>query len=325
MKIKVKALSPVHIGSGEEISPLEYVTEEQFMRLNMESLFSDVDFQPFMEKFVSLAQTQRYIGNLLPIDLLRRHPLYTLPLRAETKAYFKTSQTAVKSFIKSAGRTFIPGSSLKGSILSAMIWYVLKDAYEKDIIIEESFRERKRVPARKFIEDMLIRDGKYQDLLDLAFILISGAPPKNIRGRRFLPWLNVSDSNLTPVEKTLEVSLVQVVGAKRGDQLPILYETIKAGEEFVLRVENKNKAFTVENILKVADQFYRKVLAKDGYGNIHSKFYLLRLGQGSTAFSTSLLILVEDLKLTGYKIRPPHTRKLITGSLPFGWVEVSES
>ncbi|MGB9722134.1 MAG: type III-A CRISPR-associated RAMP protein Csm5 [bacterium] len=136
MKVKIKILTPVHIGSGEEINPMEYLVEGvQFHRLNMDSLFKDNEFKPHMDKFIEIAKTSRYIAGILPDSLLKKHILYTIPINGDAVQYLRKNQTIVKEFIKTAGNVFIPGSSIKGSIFSAVFWHSLKEAYKDTIKI----------------------------------------------------------------------------------------------------------------------------------------------------------------------------------------------
>jgi len=41
MKYEIEVISPVHIGSGGTISPIEYVVENNFYRVDMDRLFED--------------------------------------------------------------------------------------------------------------------------------------------------------------------------------------------------------------------------------------------------------------------------------------------
>lgn len=303
MRIKLETLSPVHIGSGKEISPIEYLVGDDFTRLNMDGLFSDPDFQPRIEQFISAAKIQRYIGNLLPQELLRKHPLYTLRLQGEAKGYLRTNQIVVKEFIKSAGRVYIPGSSLKGSILSAMIWFAIKE---------------KGAEGKRFVDENLRNGGRYTELLDFAFSEFGHATEK-----RFTHWLDISDSNLRVPEEVLQISLAKVTGGRGRSQLPILYETLQAGHTFYLEVKSQKSRFSEREVLKIADDFYRKVAAKDGGFSWSGDGFLIRLGQGSTAYSTSLLILSEELGVQNYRVQPPRTRKRIDGNTAFGWVKLT--
>lgn len=315
MKIKLKTLSPVHIGSGEEISPTEYFIEgSKFIRLDMDGLFKDPDFNPVMDKFIEWARNQRYIGDIFPNkSLLLRHPLYYLPVSSRAK-----NPIAVKAFVKSAGRVYLPGSSVKGSILSGVMEEVLKESRKTNL-----------------------RD--YSSLINQVIGELSTRPQHN----RFSRWLDVSDSDLRKPEDVLEISLAKLSGARSPRQMEILYETLKEGVEFNLEIKtsinsvDKWGRYTEKQILEMADKFYRKVYEKEKSSSqfpLPTKEFLLRLGQGSSAYSTSFLVLAEELGAKDYRIfRPPirgrklspmtiddgpRTRKLISGKKSLGWVEV---
>lgn len=326
MKIKLKVLSPVHIGSGEEISTLEYIISKDniiqtrfignanFIRLDMEGIFNDPQFKPLMNKFIESVKTARYISEILPHSLLLKHQLYSINISDVSPIGLH----AVKSFIKSAGRVYIPGSSLKGSILSAVMRYILK---------------------RKNIKNL----QNYRELLDLVLSEVSINPPKN-QPTRFAKWLNVTDSNFKTPEESLQISVAKLVGARR--ELLVVYETLKENIEFEMEIStslplNSTKyswcKMDEKQLLSIANEFYRKVYEKEREFKVQSlpqisdDTILLRIGQGSTAWSTSFFILAEELNIKGYDIqRPgfskitgqPRTRKLITGTKSMGWVEV---
>ncbi len=323
MRLKIKVLSPLHIGSGEEISPLEYIFHDgKFIRLDMESLFNDTNFQPHMDKFIRSAKYQRYIKELLPLNLLLKYPLYTLDVSSSENT---NNPRVVKEFIKSLGRVYIPGSSLKGSILSGVIY---KIALQKNI---------------KNLRD-------YESLI--SQVLEEVSTKKNLK--KFSPWLVVEDSNLLPPEESLQISPVRVT-RHSGEQSGffILYETVKKGIEFTTSIRTSLNSvlsfgkYSEKEILQMADEFYRRVYEKERKSRVNpslpslpARGYLLRLGQGSTCLSTSLLLTAEALGIKGYKIyRPrirgrelspislggePSTRKLVGSQYSMGWVEVVE-
>lgn len=315
MKIKIEILSPIHIGSGQEISPIEYYLDKsnnKFIRLHMDGLFNDPDFQPLMENFIEQSKTQRYIGRIIENELLlKRHTLYSIDISPSAK---ETNPITVKEFIKSAGRVYIPGSSLKGSILSAIIW-------EK---------------AKKI-------GNITPDLMELIIAEVSNSPMNN----KFSRWLDVSDSNFNLPEECLELSLVKVKGATSGRLLPILYETVKVGTVFVTEIKTslnsiyKFGKLTEKEILEITDKFYKKVYEKEKNSKLNPKLpdipkdgFLARIGQGSTCLSTSFLLLAEELGINNYQVaRPkmspikpgeePRTRKLISQTISLGWVKLN--
>ncbi len=321
MKIKIKIITPVHIGSGEEISPMEYFIDRDkgvFHRLNMDSLFQDEKFKPYRERFIKEAGRSRYIGQIIQDQtLLRRHILYTLSISPEARQHIITNPTNIKAFIKSAGRSYIPGSSLKGSLLSALIWHVFKDNYRK--LNDNQKREVQNI----FFEKN--RNKASEILLEKAFSWI--APKSKLLNPKFARWIDVSDSYLRSCHESLQISLVKVKGAKTGRQLPILYESLKEGQVFESEIKSQDSGFSEKEILQIAHDFYSRVVNKDEAGfkyayNLPTVPYLVRLGQGATAFSTSLLLLSEDLGFR-YFLRAPRTRKRIDDGIPMGFVQIS--
>lgn len=335
MKARIKVLTPIHIGSGQVISPSGYFIDKErgkFNVLNMDSLFRDKDFAKYCGDFIKQAAISRSIGNIIPDhNLLKRHILYSTDITAEARGH----QIEVKAFVKSAGRPYFPGSSIKGSVVTALIYFALKELATKG--------------KKKEVEALLanINDKKANDkLLDLAFGYLSG---KNVAKKfenfseqesdkskekfedKFLNLLEVSDSTYLSPQETLRVEKCLVQGAKRGGNIPVLFETIKENVEAEFEIKKKKCQLEEKQILKICDDFYRKVIKKDGLNlSIPEKpdHYLLRIGQGATAFSTSMLILADELGIRSYKVKPPRTRKrLIDGKLEkgLGFVEVSLS
>jgi len=315
MKVELEVLTPLHIGSGIEVSPSEYYVDREagrLVRLDMDALFLDPAFAGRLEEFISAAGRQRYIGSILDRSLLKKYPLYSLPIRQEARLYILNNQTVVKSFVKSAGRVFVPGSSVKGSILSAMIWRELKKETGGD--------------TRRKIERLLSTNPRNSwasgrasdDVLELAFSFIA----EDSRGKRFSRWLDVSDTGFKEPSDCLEISLARVKGARRGGELPVLYETLKPGESFELEMKAVNTKLGIREMLQAAHEFYLNVADRDGV-EIDSEPYLLRLGQGSGAFSTSLLLLAAELDVENYRVKPPRTRKRVDGNVPLGFVRLS--
>ncbi|HEK86295.1 MAG TPA: type III-A CRISPR-associated RAMP protein Csm5 [Candidatus Aminicenantes bacterium] len=300
MKIKVKTITPVHIGSGEEISPIEYFIDKEkgyFNVLNMDRLFSDKAFEKYREKFIKEASITRYIGKIIPDqDLLRKHLKYSIPISLEAR---QSNPIEVKSFIKSAGRPFIPGSSIKGAMISALVYYALRESYKNSADkshLLSMFNSRK--------------DG-YDDLLAQAYgFLAKEKRSASFGGKedKFLNLFDVSDSSCLESKRSLRVELAKVDGAKRGGNIPIMYETLKESVEAEFEIRCKNCRLDEKKVLEICHEFYQKVARKDGV-NIPVSPYLLRIGQGVSAYGTSLLILAEEMGTKDYFIKPPRTRK----------------
>jgi CRISPR type III-A-associated RAMP protein Csm5 len=335
MRVKVKVITPVHIGSGQSISPSGYFIDREkgyLNFLNLDSLFRDSAFSLYREEFIKKAAIARYIGEIIQDhNLLKKHILYSIPASSEVRS---GNPIEIKLFIKSAGRPYLPGSSLKGAILTALIYYALK--------------ELSTTGQKGKIERFLINgSGRKEqsannELLDLAYNFLNKEkqPTSSKYGKfednsyysgdrqyaRFLHLLDVSDSSFLKAQNSLMVEKCQVEGSKRGGQIPVLFETLKEGVETEFEIKNKSCKLEEEQILQICHDFYQKVAAKDGV-KIDAAPFLLRIGQGTTAFGTSLLILAQELKIEkDYRVKPPRTRKrLVEGQLKkaLGFVQLT--
>lgn len=300
-KLRLESLSPVHIGSNEELSPMEYYfykEKGEFGPLKIESLFEFPQVASKLNELIKKAEEgRRYIGDFISPSILKKHTQYVIQIKGEAQTI---NPTNVKTFIKSSGNVFVPGSSVKGSILSAMFYEVLK---KKD---------------NRELKDMLSNAKRYDELLGYVFDNFS-KKELPIKNKKFSSWLRVSDSDLKCPENVLELRTARVVGSRRGGQLPVLYETLKPGAKFDLEIECLNVRYTLQEILEITDSFYRKVWEKDDpETSPPPDKYLIRLGQGSTNYSTSLLILAEE-KGIYIPAKKPVTRKRIDGKEMMGW------
>jgi len=296
MKLSMKVLSPVHISSGSDLSPSEYYVDKKTGRVNvvdMEKLFLDPGFNAYRKEFIREAGSSRYLGYIISDEkLLSSHLLYSIPATADFRSQ---NYINIKSFIKSAGRPYIPGSSIKGAIISALIYQALKE-----IAGNETLDLNQRT--------------HYTELLDKAYSRLSKDSHINLQKNRFLNLLSVSDSNLLKPEDCLQAEVCQVIGAKTKGQIPVCYECLKEGVTLDFELKSVNCKYSEKQILDICHEFYNKVAAREGV-NSGQESYLLRLGQGSSRYAVSLLILAEELNIRSYGLKPARTKKrLIRGS-----------
>jgi|GEM_PF-6100515 len=316
-KINLKTISPVHIGSGAEISPSEYYYDSKSRRvhrLDLHSLTRDPEFADYLEKFVAEAAQARQIERFVPQKILARHVLYSLPA-SQGPLY------PIKAMVKSGGRVMIPGSSIKGSLLSALLWKILRQKGKADGQLLNQIRTA-----------CLDRQGRmYNDLLAVCLGEFCHHPPfDQPQENRFLKWLNVSDTDVLPTTGTLKVARVEVVGAKKT-KIPMLLEALREGVSltFTLSLPQgvcrlQKPVWNLMEILDIADNFYRQVWQQTETTPAPQQGWLLRLGQGSGAWATSLLLLATELDFRrDYLVRPPATRKMEDGVRSLGWVLLS--
>jgi hypothetical protein len=137
---------------------------------------------------------------------------------------------------------------------------------------------------------------------------------------RFYRWLDVSDSSLSQPEKALNVYYSEVIGSRKSN-LPIVFEGLIPSTKWIFSLAASQEFhFKLPEMLGIVDGFYRAVWEKTGIKEAPPENgYLLRLGQGSSAWATSLLLFAEAAGLK-YSLKPPRTRKLVDARTPMGWV-----
>jgi CRISPR type III-A-associated RAMP protein Csm5 len=325
MKIKIKTLYPVHIGSGAEISPLEYYRENNaIIRVDMDSLFHDPAFSPVIDAFAASASTERSISTLVAKEILEKHPLYKISAIGEAA---RANQTTIKEFIKSAGRVFLPGSSLKGVFLSAVCWYILSQDYKKNE--KEVLYRNNSIPVVDYIKNNLLsnRDG-YKELLGYVLSrILEQNENQPIEPEAFSRWLRVIDSDLKEPSDCLQVAMVKVTGGKKT-HIPVLCETLKPGTEWIIELKSTSR-LSPQNILQITNAYYKKIATLENTRiDTSANASLLRLGQGASMFSTSFYLLAEEIGLLeeycqAQNLHRPVTSKRVNGQMPLGWAEVS--
>jgi len=320
-QVRLQILTPVHIGSGETINRLDYFIKGDYCRrIDIDSLLNDSAFQSIKDKFLESAPSGQPIDKLVPESLLEKHIRYRIPLHNSVRG---TNLIEIRLFIKSAGRVYIPGSSLKGAILSALCYEKLKECDKNNLlkVLEGEVKFLNQGRQRR----------EYQDPLDLVLPRLGGRTGE--KPDKFTHWLDVSDSNLHLPEESLELVQAVVVGARRGGKIPILYEVLKPGTQFTFTLK-LDPAFrlTPDSLLNSVSRFYQQVLTKDRQPQdikISASKTLIRLGQGSGMFATSLLLLAQELNLAERYRLPridtrigPRTRKRVKENIPLGWAEM---
>lgn len=200
--LELETLSPVHIGSGDELKrDFDFVTDQYITyRLDVDKILSekidpsqiDQDRFPLPGKLIQKREYQKYSKYIM-----RGKPRST------------RSNAVIQACIKDVfDCPYIPGSSLKGALRTALAWKALDDI---DYQIRSDHIGRKRKQAGSNLENKIFGRDPYHDLLRA---------------------LQVSD--LTGLEKPGEGLIIangQVI-TKKDSGSPIELESLKRGVVF---------------------------------------------------------------------------------------------
>jgi len=122
MKVKIKTLTPIHIGTGKKLSSLEFIKN---YRVNYDKLFDLVAEEKQDEFFNWIDQDPQ----LTVSDIQKKFNIKTQNIISKCGLYsFSGSfpRDLNEGIKDSAYKLFVPGSSLKGSLRTALLYKALK-------------------------------------------------------------------------------------------------------------------------------------------------------------------------------------------------------
>ncbi|WP_456420442.1 type III-A CRISPR-associated RAMP protein Csm5 [Thermococcus sp.] len=249
----LKAISPLHIGNGNQLTPVDiYPAEDTVYVLNVERLIDDLqNFGISLEEILHLLKNppgDSYIWKGY-IEELRLNPKdyarYTLRIHGTPGK----ESMQIREFIKLNGQPYVPGSSVKGALRTAVLYKVLKECGDSGTAMNlvsgvrnsRGQIERKTAELAReigwsesligFYADRLSKervDGKRAD--DLLEAIVFGMEPDRRSGVKYEPKrdplraLIVRDSK--PIgRKHLAVYRVDVIG--NPQPIPIWVEALE--------------------------------------------------------------------------------------------------
>lgn len=172
-KISLMFLSPLHIGNGEQIEPFDYVIMDGKMyRFSLENIIKKFD-QSNLDDFYSSINDD----NILHLrELVIKHfdpiedTLYDVYVEPKVEENYKNSineinnQLLISTFIRDplSHAPYIPGSSLKGCIRTAVLNYL---KYKNEIVIsDEDKSEKKANFETKILNNSSPTDDPFKNL-----------------------------------------------------------------------------------------------------------------------------------------------------------------
>ncbi len=349
-KLFLKAVTPVHIGNGEEYEPFAYVVKNGKMYLIDEKKFADFMKQEGKsEDFLKVCET----GNILKIRsfIYRNFKESTSFAEIEVspefeKLYNKNIENTASNqhkiinqlvVMKTQKNSFsylpiIPGSSIKGAIRTAILDTIAK--------LKQKPEEKFILKNNRQLESYLLNYLDVREKDDKKFYSI------NVK-KDPLKFLKISDFTLvkggTIVDK---VTNIQRFGSDR-DKVYQFLELIKPGsifegtisieESFALRFGREVKTITLKELINLSkahylDDVYQKETHWFNYKQCGLKDFetdfVLKLGMHTGAYAMTIS---EYRSITlRFGGKPKHGQKHQTTTwkaesfnLPLGWVVLS--
>jgi len=364
MKYEIEVISPVHIGSGGTLSPIEYAVEDNFYRVDMDGLFEDERFDT--DGFIEDAKAGAlYLGRSAP-ELVKVHVRYALDISQSTRRnlleLIGRRSSEVREHIKTKDEAYIPGSSIKGAIRTAILWWVLKNNPDKfnrvkrhleNLILSRDRVDKKRV-ADKVEEEVFGRDPTHDILKALQVSDTNAVAVKNLnieevrtlttapQGHNWKGFYTYVEAIKTGTKLDLELKIDEflLVGDAARElnfenKQELVREIPRICNEFAEDfIKNEIMFFTQYNMPRELDKvlgFYKKVGERTG-----EKSFLLHLawGSGWHGMTVGRLLnphLLSDLRWKFRLGKPrvpefPKTRRLVfengKPTYPLGWIKL---
>jgi CRISPR type III-A-associated RAMP protein Csm5 len=361
-------MSPLHIGNGEILSPYtDYIYDDKNGTIYVmdkrkieAALFELENNETVLDEYINKLINIR--GGHVNYSLKQFLEEHQIDYKSLAKVIIKTNADIkfeeIHEQLKSASRPYIPGSSIKGAIRTALLFHHRKQSgYSIDQALVDLFGDKS------------LKKDKAPNGED-----IFGKTDKDI-----LKFLHVSDTTFLKPNEVEVVKTFRFDLNKKSGTIPITLEVIPEGKKLEFRLQCKARSayhsleqpfsYLFENqggekkILQLVNQFTKyfleselrllqkqKIKELDGLISFYERLLntaeqfekeqngaVLRLGSGKTFLDNTItnLFSQDDLNQLRKKLRLgtyhpfPKTRSVIYQSneyrSPLGWVYVSFS
>ena len=348
MNIRISTVTPIHIGNGERYTRAEFIVRgDKVIRVDTNKIFT----------LLTGRDQEKYIEELEDPYFKIEKFIKDIPL-SEIKVYSARLKgglpTEIEEQIKTGRKAYIPGSSIKGAIRTAILYGQITD---------RNIEKLSRIFDMKYWQ----REGELQRFVD-GFLSGAGSPSYS----SLLKFLQVVDTELTSDICVYTVKPLKGERGgwtwfkRRGTEVVTFHETIDAGEKLRcelmtnydtdiyrdLKLGEKERYIDIVEIKRCIYEFSRDLIehelefaAKYQINFLHD-FYtglrakneenapVMKLGQGSGFMAMTIGLklkkkpeVLEKVKrsLRGktYPYEFPKTRKIIVEQkLPLGWVQL---
>lgn len=352
--LHLTTLSPIHIGSGKSYSCCEFVPAKDKLNGNDTKIIKRVDLTNYYSS-LSDDKKDNFLAGLTNSNFKLEQ--FDKKIKKDFVRYqcidnSHDSFKNVQEHIKTSDKLYIPGSSIKGAIRTA-IFYDLLTEDDMDNIGRDIF-------SNPFLSD---------DLLKKHFSSGFGNDAQN----NIFRFMQVADTTTTNLPKIEQVLIIMASNGQRKNKsysiksnIKSYLETIGANKKFKsrltttfdsniyrkLKLEDKSEILNLNYLKDVLFKFsqdliYYEMDFADKYDiDYLSKFYenlnkkntvdapLLKIGAGSGLMATSIAMKLKkynplsfervrkSFNRRNYEFEFPKSRKVTKQKKPFGWVKL---
>jgi len=266
MKLKIKTLTPIHIGTGKRLKSLDFINNYRIDFDKLFNLISEENQDDFFNYIDKVAPNELTIKNLqkkfnLPTKkIISECAFYRFP-----NFFYGPIHEAIKD---SHNKLYIPGSSIKGSLRTALIYKVLKSSYRKFLheYLDKLINDANKIKGknRKIKELLKNADNKLEEKVFICGVEKekNGNIKINYNDQKYdlMKIVRINDSSSVSTYEEGEISELQVYALKK----------LQAHKPFKTYTESIKKNVELEFDISVDVDFLYK--AKKELKNQNSEF-----------------------------------------------------
>lgn len=332
-KLTLIPLTPIHIGSGGSIEPYEYVITDGFYKFHTErflTMLNKDDQEEFLRLSLKDISTMRKFvrEKIRIIQEIKEYSTDVSPRAIEVyeqRLQNPKSDLTVYPFIRSRNAPYIPGSSLKGAIRTALLYEkVKKPVTERNArkLEAETFGYARYIEGvykgfditRDPLKSLKISDSQNVD--SPAILRIVTVYTKGTKGwREDIPMLReVTTSLLYDNSSVSFVHTLQIV-----EESPKLKRAFPNSTRDIVRACKNFYSLHLEEEKKYlasfpdAHKWYQELQNREN--SLSEDAFLVRIGWGS-GFDGVTINYAKAYRET------KRSRRLSEGGVPLGWAEV---
>ncbi len=331
-KVKLKSITPFHIGTGDEYYPVEYVLDEKKKKLcviDEVRLLEGVEKAGRLDEFTRLSSSSTSTNRAL-IEFIRRYAngyRYCDDVDDLAFKYISNERSAfragISKFIRNSSddRVYIPGSTFKGALRNAFI-----DRFVRALTKKENFESLTVENIKKALGKNNLECRDLDNLFNFEFLngFASGEKKRNYNAAEdYFKYVKVSD--FYPVgDYSVKVYRAFSVGKpkeKEGQDkvreikaIPDLLECVESGVEFEGEVLIYDK---FREVLSKIEEVFGVWIFKDinvdtvaqrvriTYANVYSweDSYFAYSDESVKDFDPNRIIKIDFVKLYKFKLK----------------------
>lgn len=365
MKMNISTITPVHVGNGAEYGGQEFYRAsfkdgKVLVRADVNSLFMTLPDDLKDEFIIQLEDPQFRLHSFL-IQVKSQLPKGSL---GKIRLYFSHLKSKfpenVAEHIKTSNLAYIPGTSIKGPIKTAILYDMVenRDIQQLDRLFRKARNGKYKIrkwDAENFVDDFFSSDKKKKPNTSIMrFLQVTDTSPVNRMSIYSVNSVKASDNGWTWYRHSKDKgrTFMETIGENEEMEFDI---NLNQTDELIrnLHLENLEDYLSLERIKECIYQFSQDLIENEiefsqkynidflerFYEDISSqntlKSPLMNIGQGTGFLASTIGLKIREFdgrlydkvrQATKGKTYPdefPKTRKVVLEKkVPLGWVKV---